>query len=114
MSLSSKHALVAAVAAWGACIGTAWAADVNVDAAQALIKKNECGKCHAVDKKKDGPSFKSVAEKYKGKPDGEAAVTKQITTNPTIKIDGREEKHESIKTKNDAEIKNVVQYILTR
>jgi len=94
--------------------GPVQAQKVDTSAAEALMKKSGCMKCHSVTAKKDGPSFKSVAEKYKGKPDGEAAVTKQITTNPTIKIDGREEKHESIKTKNDAEIKNVVQYILSR
>ena len=44
----------------------------DADAAQALIKKSDCGKCHAVDKKKDGPSFKETAAKYKGKPDAEA------------------------------------------
>jgi cytochrome c len=94
--------------------GPVQAQKVDTSGAEALMKKSGCMKCHSVTAKKDGPSFKSVAEKYKGKPDGEAAVTKQITTHPTIKIDGREEKHESLKTKNDAEIKNVVQYILSR
>jgi len=71
-------------------------------------------KCHAVSAKKEGPSFKDVAAKYKGKPDGVAAVTKQITANPKMKIDGREELHDALKTKNEAEIKNVVAYILSR
>jgi cytochrome c len=42
-------------AAWSA---PAWSADA--DAAQALLKKNDCLKCHALDKKKDGPSFKET------------------------------------------------------
>jgi cytochrome c len=107
-------AMLALAVALSLVNGPALAQKVDTAGAEALMKKSGCLKCHSVTAKKDGPSFKSVAEKYKGKPDGEAAVTKQITTNPTIKIDGREEKHESIKTKNDAEIKNVVQYILTR
>ena len=44
-------------------------AEVDADAAQALMKKSNCGKCHALDKKKDGPSYKETAKKYQGKPD---------------------------------------------
>ena len=29
---------------------------VDADAAQALAKKNDCFKCHAIDKEKKGPS----------------------------------------------------------
>jgi hypothetical protein len=29
-------------------------------------------------------------------------------------VDGKEEKHDNLATKNDAEVKNVVQWILTR
>ena len=105
----------AGVLAFGAVFGVqaARAADVDVDAAQALIKKNECGKCHAVDKKKDGPSFKETAAKLKGKANAEDELYKHLTTGPTIKIDGKEEKHKVIKG-DDAEIKNLVRYILTR
>jgi cytochrome c len=103
---------VAAVLALG--IGCAHAQNVDVGAAEALMKKSGCFKCHSVSAKKDGPSYKSVAEKYKGKPDAEAALFKHITTGPTVKIDGKEERHEIIKTKNDAEIKNVIAYILSR
>ena len=83
-------------------------------AAMALAKKSKCLNCHAVDKKKDGPAFKETAAKYKGKPDAEAALVRHLTTNPTIKVDGKEEKHESLQAKNDAEVKNVVQWILSR
>lgn len=46
-------------------------AAVDADAAQALAKKNDCFKCHAVDKTKKGPSLKKIAAKYKGKPEGQ-------------------------------------------
>src|SRR3954451_17849965 len=81
--------------------------------AEALMKKSGCFKCHAVAAKKDGPSYKSVAEKYKGKPDAQATLFKHMTSGPTVKIDGKEERHEIIKSKDDAEIKNVVAYILS-
>ena len=83
-------------------------------AAEALMKKSGCFKCHSVDKKKDGPSYKSVAEKYKGKPDAEQKLYTHLTTNPKVKVDGKEESHDNLKTKNDAEIKNVIQFVLTR
>ena len=83
-------------------------------AAEALLKKSKCVTCHAVDKKKDGPSYKETAAKYKGKPDAEAKLFTHLTTNPKVKVDGKEEAHENLKTKNDADVKNVVQYILSR
>jgi cytochrome c len=94
--------------------GPVQAQKVDTSGAEALMKKSGCMKCHSVTAKKDGPSFKSVAEKYKGKADAEAALYKHLTTGPTIKIDGKEERHEIIKSKNDAEIKNVIAYILSR
>ena len=100
-----------------ACTGFAanvHAADVDADAAQALAKKSNCFKCHAVDKKKDGPSFKETAAKYKGKADAEDKLVKHVTTGPKIKIDGKEEEHEIVKSKNDGEIRNLVRFILSR
>ena len=94
--------------------GVLLASAADDTAAMALAKKSKCLNCHAVDKKKDGPSFKDTAVKYKGKPDAEAALVKHLTTNPTIKVDGKEEKHDSLQTKSDAEVKNVVQWILSR
>ena len=86
----------------------------DAGAAEALIKKSGCMTCHSVSAKKVGPSFKDVAAKYKGKSDAEQKLVAHLTTNPKIKIDGKEESHDALKTKNDSEVKNAVQYILTR
>ncbi len=86
----------------------------DADAAQALMKKSDCFKCHAVDKKKDGPPFKEVAKKLKGKPDAEDKLVKHLTTGPMIEIDGKKEEHRKIKSSDPAEIKNVVQWILSQ
>ena len=86
----------------------------DVAAAEALMKKSGCMKCHSVSAKKEGPPFKETAAKYKGKADAQAALFKHLTTNPKIKVDGNEELHDSLKTKNEAEVKNVVAYILSR
>lgn len=89
------------------------AAEVDADAAQALMKKSGCFKCHSVDKKKDGPSFKETATKLKGKADAEQKLYIHLTTHPKIKVDGKEEEHASLKTKNEAEVRNVVKWILS-
>lgn len=87
---------------------------VDVAAAEALLLSNKCAKCHSVDKKKDGPAFKVTAAKYKGKADGEAKLFTHLTTAPTIEIDGIKEEHSKIKAKDDAAVKNLVNYILSR
>jgi cytochrome c len=109
-----KTRTILLAAALALASGAAPAQSGDVGAAEALAKKSGCMKCHSVTAKKDGPSFKETAAKYKGKPDAEAALFKHLTTNPTIKVDGKEERHESPKTKNEAEIKNLIAYILSR
>lgn len=97
---------------------SAWAgvaiAQVDAGAAEALMKKSNCFKCHALDKKKDGPPFKETAAKYKGKPDAEQKLYTHLTTNPKVKVDGKEEEHGSLKTKNEADVRNVVRWVLSR
>lgn len=89
-------------------------AAVDADDAQALMKSNKCTKCHAPDKERSGPSLKKIAAKYKGKADGEEKVIKNITTGPKVKLDdGSEEEHKIIKTKDDAQLKNLAQWILS-
>lgn len=108
-NVKATLAAVAASCSWGVHAQT-----VDEAAATAIMKKSGCLKCHAVSSKKDGPSFQETAAKYKGKPDGEQKVLAAITTSPKIKVDGKEETHDALKSKDDAAIKNVVQYILTR
>jgi cytochrome c len=102
--------LAASLLAWCAAAN----AQVDVGAAEALLKKSGCMKCHSVSADKDGPSFKKTAAKYKGKADAESALYKHLTTGPTVKVDGKEERHEIIKSKDDREIKNAIAYILSR
>lgn len=90
-------------------------AAVDADAAQALFKKNDCTKCHSVDKEKKGPSLQKIAAKYKGKTDGQDKVIKNMTTGPKVKLDdGTEEEHKVIGTKEPAALKNLADWILAR
>jgi cytochrome c len=93
--------------------GPAGAADA--DAALALAKKNDCMKCHAIDKDKKAPSYKKIAEKYRGKADGEDKAIKNMTTGPKVKLDdGTEEEHKIINTKDMSAIKNLAAWILSQ
>jgi cytochrome c len=104
--------VLASAAALGFWAVTASAQDVS--SAEGLLKKSGCMKCHSVSADKDGPSFKKTAAKYKGKADAEAALYKHLTTGPTVKVDGKEERHDIIKSKDEREIKNAIAYILSR
>jgi cytochrome c len=87
---------------------------VDVAAAEALAKKSNCMKCHSVSAKKEGPPFKETAAKYKGQADAEQKLVTHLTTNPKIKVDGKEEEHDNLKTKNEADVHNVAQWILSQ
>jgi cytochrome c len=88
---------------------------VDEDAAKALLKSNDCFKCHAVDKTKKGPSYKKIAAKYKGKADAEQKLLDNVTKEPKVKLeDGTEEKHKMIDTKDAKELKNLFEFILSR
>ena len=90
-------------------------AAVDAEAAKALAKKNDCFKCHAVDKTKKGPSIKKIAAKYKGKADGQEKGIKNITTVHEVKLeDGTKEEHKVIDTKDQAAIKNLVDWMLSQ
>jgi cytochrome c len=88
----------------------------DAEAAKALAKKNDCFKCHAIDKTKKGPSYQKIAAKYKGKEaEGEKNAIKNMTTGPKVKLeDGSEEDHKIIDTKDPKELKNLVDWILSQ
>ncbi|MES2127186.1 MAG: c-type cytochrome [Pseudomonadota bacterium] len=112
MKASNKLKVFLAAAALGAASLPVYAMDAA--AAESLARQNGCLKCHGIDKKKDGPAYKEVAAKYKGKAGAEARLTTHITSGEKAKFpDGHEEDHKIIKTKDKAEISNLVQWILS-
>ena len=116
MNLHSAHgALLGVTLAVAAFSFSSGAFAFDEEAAKKLAKRNDCTKCHAIDKDKKGPSYKKIAEKYKGKADAEEKVTHSITAGGKVKLsDGTEEDHKVIGTKDPKEIKNVVQWILAQ
>ena len=112
---SFSLSLLGAAALLSLAAGNPAYAAVDADAAQALAKSNDCFKCHAIDKTKKGPALKKIAEKYRGKPDGQEKIIKNITTGPSIKMpDGSEDKHKVIETKDPKELKNLADWILSQ
>jgi cytochrome c len=89
-------------------------AQVDEDAAVALARKSNCLKCHSVEKRKKAPSYKEIASKYSGNPNGEKLIFLHITGNPTVKYEDDSERHESPNTKDEKEIYNLVHWILSR
>ena len=87
---------------------------IDAAAAETLMKDSGCTKCHAIEKKKDGPAYRDVAAKYRGKPDVAAAITHHVTSGEKVKFDdGHEEAHKKVKAKDANETKNLVLWILS-
>jgi cytochrome c len=117
MKINLKFVLSAAVALSSLALLTS-AHALDEEAAKALAKQNNCLKCHAIEKEKEGPAYKAVAAKYKGKANAEARLIEHITSGEKAKFpDGHEEEHKIVKTsppKDAAQIKNLVQWILAQ
>lgn len=82
-------------------------------ASESIAKRSGCFSCHQIDKKVVGPAYKDVAAKYKGQPDAVAKLTEKVrkggagvwgdvpmTPNPPERI-------------NDANLKSVIDWILS-
>lgn len=113
MSNTKFSYLLRALMAAGLACGAMAAQAVDVAGAEAAIKDSKCSKCHSVDKDKSGPSYQKVAAKYKGQADAEAKLYTHLTTGPKVKVDGEEEVHAKAKG-DEATVKNMAQYILSR
>ena len=115
MRFSVKGMSVLAAAMLAASVAMPAVADDDGGEFKAILKKNDCFKCHAIDKVKKGPPYKKISAKYKGKEaEGEAKIIKNITTGPKVKLeDGTEEEHKVIDIKDEAELKKLARWILS-
>lgn len=106
---------IAAAAGAALLLAAPIASAVDEDAAKTLFKKNDCTKCHAPEKNKKGPSLKKIAKEYKGKATAEQELLKHFTSGKKVKLDdGTEEEHKVIDSKDQAELKNLAQWILAQ
>ena len=114
MRTARLRAVACALASLALSMPAAHAA-VDADAAQRLARQSNCFKCHAVDKKKEGPAYREVAAKYKGKPEAHGRLVEHITSGEKAKFDdGHEEEHPIVKSKDKTQIDNLVDWILSQ
>lgn len=114
--MNGKHAIALTGLLLIALAGAtpAKAQQVDAEAAEELARRNECFKCHAIDKKKKGPAYTRIAAKLKAKPDGVETVIQHITSGPPIELeDGKHENHRIIDTKDPNELGNLARWILS-
>lgn len=96
-----KLSLALATAATALALsGTAFAG-----AAEDIVAKEKCSKCHTATTTKKGPSWASVAEKYKGKADAEAKIVDMLKT-------GGPDDHNKVAA-SDADLKAIAQIVLS-
>lgn len=85
--------------------GIALAGPAFAGTAEDLIVSNKCSKCHTATTTKKGPSWASLAEKYKGKPEVEARLVEMLKT-------GGPDDHNKV-TASDADLKAIVAIVLS-
>jgi cytochrome c len=90
---------------------------VDADAAILLARRNGCFRCHAIDRVKTGPAFKSVADAYRTT--YEAGLKREfthMTAGDMFVLNGNVDHHRVLRTDppNDpAQLKNLVDWILS-
>jgi cytochrome c len=87
----------------------AFAATASAGPTEDLITKEKCSKCHTEKTTKKGPSWASVAEKYKGNAEAPNKIFLQLKNGGKV---GDEDDHKKV-TASDAEIKEIVKVVLS-
>ncbi len=88
---------------------------IDANAAIKLARSSSCLRCHGVNKKKEGPSYKVIAAFYANNKDAEDVLIEHVTTGPKVKFtDGHKESHKSLADKNPEQIRNLIRWILAQ
>ncbi|MFZ2650117.1 MAG: c-type cytochrome [Burkholderiaceae bacterium] len=82
----------------------ALAASAIAGPAEDLIAANKCNKCHTAKTTKKGPSFASIAEKYKGQADAPAKLAELLKTGGT-------DDHDKVAA-SDADLRAIAAFVL--
>ncbi len=67
-----------AIAVVAALLATSSAAVANPEATSDLVRSKNCGACHHLERKMNGPAFKAIAERYAGDQAAAAALSAKI------------------------------------
>jgi len=81
--------------------------------AEDIIAKEKCSKCHTATTTKKGPSWASLAEKYKGKAEMPAKLVQMLKTGiPLSGKTGEDDLHKKVEA-SDADLKAIVDIVLS-
>ena len=95
-------------------IASSGAAALDEEEARLLARQSGCFKCHGIDKKKDGPAFRDVADKYRGDPQAATKLHHHLTTGLTVRFpNGKEEEHKVLKGEDPGAIQNLIAWLLS-
>ena len=105
LEIKMKLAMFARAIGWSmiAMAGLMVSSAVRAQDGEAAAKASGCLVCHAIDKQKMGPSYRTVAAQFKGDPDAAAKLTGIVT-------EGK--KHPKVSASAD-QVKSIVNWILT-
>jgi cytochrome c len=95
--------LISTIAGCGAAL--AFSSLAFAGSAEDIIAKEKCGSCHTASTTKKGPSWASVAQKYKGDPNAEAKIVEVLKT-------GGPEDHKKVAA-SDADLKAIAAIVLS-
>ena len=88
---------------------------IDAEAAIKLARSQHCLRCHAVSKRKEGPSYADVAKRYKEDKDAEIIIFQEITQSPRMRMsDGHKEAHRAVQNTSKEQIMNLVRWILAQ
>ncbi len=77
--------------------------------AEDIVAKEKCNKCHTEKTTKKGPSWASIAVKYKGKPEAAEKIFLQLKNGGQV---GDEEDHKKVKA-SDEDLKAIAALVLS-
>lgn len=105
--MSLRFSLVAAAAL------LAFGSSAIAGPADDIIAKEKCNKCHTATTTKKGPSWASLAEKYKDKPEMSAKLVTMLKTGvPLSGKTGEDDQHKKLDA-SDADLKAIVAIVLS-
>jgi cytochrome c len=95
---------------------SASAAPLSDEQVKTVLRQSNCFKCHSEteNKAKDAPSFKEINADVRGRTNVEQRFIRRVTTRTKAEVKNKEVDHEPLKTKDEAEVRAVVQWIMSR
>lgn len=66
------------------------------------------------EKRRNAPSYKGIAAKYRGKADAQQLLVDHLTSNPIVESDDGQGFHQAAKTDSPEKLMNLIDWILSR